>query len=312
MLSVVVKNGMDATFVLEEVGEPVPDPHEAIVRVEAVSLNLGEVRLGIMQMTTGTRPGWDFAGTVERAAADGSGPEAGTRVVGFTERGAWAQRIAIATRALAELPSAVTVQQAATLPVAGLTALRALAKGGLLLGQKVLINGASGGVGHLACQIASASGAQVVAAIRQDKHCSQAFADGAHEVIVDSSLAAAHRLGPFDLILESVGGGALANALTMLSRQGICVSYGNSSRDVAPVDVSKLYLTGSPRLEAMFLASEMQYEAPSTGLSRLVRAVEVGQIKPRIEVEAPWEEVDSIARQLFNRQIAGKAVLNIS
>jgi NADPH2:quinone reductase len=84
MLSVVVKKGMDTTFMLEEVGEPIPGPHEAIVSVEAVSLNLGEVRLGIMQMTAGTRPGWDFAGTVERSAADGSGPEVGTRVVGFT------------------------------------------------------------------------------------------------------------------------------------------------------------------------------------------------------------------------------------
>ncbi|ODV43931.1 hypothetical protein AWV79_13900 [Cupriavidus sp. UYMMa02A] len=148
--------------------------------------------------------------------------------------------------------------------------------------------------------------------LRQDKHRSQAFADGAHEVHVEPSLAAAHQFGPFDLILESVGGVALANALTMLSRQGVCVSYGNSSRDVAPIDVSKLYLTGSPRLEAMFLVSEMQHEAPSIGLSRLVHAVEVGLIRPRIEVEAPWEEVDSIARQLFNRQIAGKAVLNIS
>lgn len=86
MSSVVVKSGAGATFVLEEVDEPFPNQNEAIVRVKPVSLNLGEVRKGIMQMNAGMCPGLDFAGTVERAAVDGSGPKAGPRAVGFTER----------------------------------------------------------------------------------------------------------------------------------------------------------------------------------------------------------------------------------
>jgi NADPH:quinone reductase len=179
----------------------------------------------------------------------------------------------------------------------------------LILGQNVLINGASGGVGHFACQLARASGAHVIAAIRREELRQQTLDDGAHEVIVDAGLSAASSYGPFDLILESVGGAALVTALTMLERDGVCVAYGNSSREPAPIDVSKFYLTGRPRLEGLFLVSELRHEAPAIGLSRLLRLIEDGHLIPRIEVEAPWSDVDQIARMLFERKIAGKAVL---
>ena len=84
--------------------------------------------------------------------------------------GAWAERVAVRTDALAALPDAVSFGQAATLPVAGLTALWALERGGLLLDKRVLVTGASGGVGHLACQLARQAGAQVVGAVRQESH----------------------------------------------------------------------------------------------------------------------------------------------
>jgi len=106
---------------------PTPDRGEAIIRVRAISLNRGEVRRSTMA-PAGWRPGWDLAGTVERAASDGSGPKVGARVVGFLPEGAWAERVAVPTHALAELPEKVTFSQAATFPVAGLTALHALAR----------------------------------------------------------------------------------------------------------------------------------------------------------------------------------------
>ena len=91
----------------------------------------------------GARPGWDFAGVVEGGAADGSGPPPGTRVVGLLPSGAWAERVRAAGDWLAPLPDGVSDAQAACLPVAGLTALHALRQGGLLLGRKVLIDGAT-------------------------------------------------------------------------------------------------------------------------------------------------------------------------
>src|SRR3978361_946189 len=140
---------------------------EVTVRVRAISLNRGEVNRAVRSAEPGWRPGWDFAGTIEETAPDGSGPVKGTRVVGLLPSGAWAEVIRVPKDSVAPLPDQVSDAQAATLPVAGLTALHALRQGGLLLGRKVLIDGASGGVGHLACQLAAASGAIVHGHVRK-------------------------------------------------------------------------------------------------------------------------------------------------
>jgi len=159
-LAVVVDPDAPGRLVLKPVPEPVPDRGEAIVRVRAISLNRGEVRRSTMA-AAGWRPGWDLAGVIERAAADGTGPKVGERVVGFLPEGAWAQRVAVPKNALAELPEKVTFSQAATFPVAGLTALLALGKSGPLLGKRVLITGATGGVGDFAVQLARLAGVAV-------------------------------------------------------------------------------------------------------------------------------------------------------
>ena len=134
-----------------------PDRDEVAVRVTAISLNRGETRRAVQRAEPGWRSGWDFAGVAETAAGDGSGPRPGTRVVGILPSSAWAEWVNCRTHAVAALPDAVEDAEAATLPVAGLTALHALRQGGLLLGRKVLVDGASGGVGHLACQLAMAA-----------------------------------------------------------------------------------------------------------------------------------------------------------
>src|SRR5678816_1201149 len=127
--AVVVDPEAPGRLVIKPVPEPVPDRGEAIVAVRALSLNRGEVRRSTMA-PAGWRPGWDLAGVIERGAPDGSGPRAGARVVGFLPEGAWAERVVVPAHALAELPEKVTFSQAATFPVAGLTALHALGKNG--------------------------------------------------------------------------------------------------------------------------------------------------------------------------------------
>src|SRR6202158_5649472 len=195
--AVVVDPAVSGKLALKPVELRDPAPEEVAVRVGATSLTRAEPRRALQVAEPGWRPGWDFAGVVDTAATDGSGPKVGTRIVGMLPSGAWAERVNCRTHAVAALPDAVTDAQAATLPVAGLTALHALRQGGLLLGRKVLVDGASGGVGHLAVQLGADLGA-----------------------------AAAH--GPFHLILDSVGGTALAAALTMLGPGGTCVHFGVS------------------------------------------------------------------------------------
>src|SRR3990172_3918124 len=98
--AVVVDPEAPGRLVIRPVAEPVPDRGEAVVRVRAISLNRGEVRRSGMA-ADGWRPGWDLAGEVQRAAADGSGPRVGARVVGLLPQRAWAQRVALPTHALA-------------------------------------------------------------------------------------------------------------------------------------------------------------------------------------------------------------------
>ena len=128
---VVVDPAVPGRLAIREVGLRDPDRDEVSVRVTAISLNRGETRRALQVAEVGWRPGWDFAGIVETAAGDGSGPEAGTRVVGILPSGAWAERVNCRSHAVAVLPDGVSDTQAATLPVAGLTALHALRQGGL-------------------------------------------------------------------------------------------------------------------------------------------------------------------------------------
>jgi NADPH:quinone reductase-like Zn-dependent oxidoreductase len=136
-----------------------PRAMEALVSVKAISLNRGELVYRI-QGAAGTRLGWDLAGVVDQPAVEGPGPARGARVVGLLSSGAWAEQAAVPTNALAELEPSVTFAQAAALPTAGLTALAAIEHGRSLLARPVLVTGASGGVGFIACRLASLAGAR--------------------------------------------------------------------------------------------------------------------------------------------------------
>lgn len=310
--AVVVDPAAQARLRLGDVPMPTPQAHEALVRVAAVSLNRGEVRRS-QAAAAGWRPGWDFAGVVERAAADGSGPKEGTRVVGLLRMGAWAEVVAAPTEAIAPIPDGVDFTQAACLPVAGLTALHALEKGGLLLGRSVLITGASGGVGHLAVQLARASGAFVVGAARQESHRDEVVRAGAHEVAIGDDLAAsARRWAPYHLVLESVGGKSLTAALSMLREESTCVTFGSSGGAEVTFDVSEFYPLSSARLMGFLLFHELRREPASVGLSRLLTLVADGRLKPHVAVEGDWEQVGELAGRLMERAYTGKAVLHLN
>ncbi len=171
MLAIVNTPGGTAPVELRDVPEPEPAHTEALVEVRAFSLNRGELR-SFRNNEGGWIPGQDVAGVVLRQAASGEGPPAGARVVALVDEFGWAQRVAVPSHRLAVLPDAVSFAAAATLPVAGLTALRTLRHGGPLIGRRVLITGAAGGVGTLAIQIAARSGARVTAVVGGGEPCS--------------------------------------------------------------------------------------------------------------------------------------------
>jgi len=308
-----IKTDKDKRLVIAEVEPPKPQRSEAVVRVHAISINRGEVRRS-MAANEGFRPGWDIAGVVETAAADGSGPKAGQRVVGLLPVGAWAEQVAVKTDSLAVLPDSVSYAVASCLPVAGLTALHGLSKRGDLISRNVLITGASGGVGHFAMQLARLQGAHVVAAVRGEKQAAFAKQHGAHAtaVIGDNPMLAAAQ-GPYDLILESVGGDSLSAAAKMLATGGVCVTFGASGAAEAKIEIAPLYLKGGCSLYGLALFHELVHrESASIGLARLLSLVADEQLRVHIAVEKPWTAIDEVARDLISRQYVGKAVLHVT
>jgi len=305
--AVVVDPGAPGRLVIRAVPDPVPDRSEAVVRVRALSLNRGEVRRAGMA-AAGWRPGWDLAGEVERAADDGSGPRPGARVVGLVPEGAWAERLAVPTHALAELPEQVTLAQAATFPVAGLTALLALGKRGPLLGRRVLVTGATGGVGDFAVQLARLAGAHVTASARRADQAPALRTLGAQEVVVGDAIPPSPK---YDLIIESVGGRTLGTALGALGRGGMCITLGVSASPEVTFDAREFFIAGRTTLYGFYLFTELGSEPASVGLRRLADLVAAGQLTPHVSLERPWTEIARVAQDLMARRFPGKAVLTL-
>ncbi len=227
--------GVDGSgLALVDVAEPSPRSNEAVVRLRATSVNRGEVA-HLRDEDPGQVLGWDVAGDVVESAADGSGPSSGQRVVGIVDGHAWAELVCVPTHAMSVLPDEVSYAAASVLPIAGLTAWRALELGGFLLGRRVLITGGAGGVGRLAIQLARLSGAQVTAVVGRPERVDGLRELGADEVVVGIE----HATGRYDVILESVGGASLARSMEVLSDEGTLVTYGRSSGEAG---ASRLWL----------------------------------------------------------------------
>ena len=308
--AVLVTPGAPGSLAVGETQRRQPLPGEALVKVHAISLNLGEVRRAQSE-SKGLNTGWDFAGTVIRGALNGKGPQAGARVVGLADRGAWAEEVVVPSAQVAVIPDAVTFAQAATLPVAGLTALYALEQRGGVLGRRVLVTGASGGVGHFACQLGVRAGAHVVALVRNPQTAELARQTGAHSVVAGEDAGAAGVHGPYDLIVDGVGGAVLGRALSMLAKDGICVTYGVSAGSAVTFDARTFFRSGRPVLYGLYLFEEFYQRPAWNGLTRLATMIAAGTLHPHISREASWAEIGVVAQALLDRKISGKAVLHV-
>lgn len=305
MLAVVNTPNGPEPVAIREVAEPSPKANEALVAIQAFSLNRGELRL-FQARPEGWRPGQDVAGVVLRQAADGSGPAAGTRVVALCDWEGWAERVAVPSHRMAALPDNVDFAAAAALPVAGLTALRTLRHGAPLLGKRVLITGAAGGVGNLAVQLAARSGARVTAIVGNAERARVAEKLGAAEIV--SGIAAAQ--GRYALILEAAGGASLTAALDRIEAKGIIVVFGNSSGEPAPLDFRQFAEHQNARIQGFHYFTSEPEERFGPDLALLVSLVADGSLTPRIVTQS-WRDIPRIGPLLRNRQIAGKAVFTI-
>lgn len=303
MRALVADGAAPGGIALREVPEPVPAAGEVLVEVRAFSLNRGELRM-LGTAADGWRPGWDFAGVLRSDVEHG--PRAGARIVGIRESGAWAERVAVPRAWIAELPADLPFAQAAALPTAGLTALRVLRLGPAILGRRVLVTGATGGVGRLAIQLAHLGGAEVTALVSGGSARAAGLRElGASEVVSDVG-----RLrGRFDLVLESVGGDTLGRLVTMVHPQGTLVMFGNSSNAPTTFNVRDVYLDALIRLQGF----ELFFGGEPFGrdLEYLVRLVREGKLDPQLAGELPWERIPEALERLRHRDVAGKLVLTL-
>jgi len=291
---------------LNEVPEPVPQPDEAIVEVHAFSLNRGELAL-LASRPQGWRPGQDVAGVIVQPAADGSGPDKGTRVVAWVDGAGWSQRVAAPTARIAALPDNVSFASAATLPVAGVTALRALRQGGFLLGQRVLITGAAGGVGRFAVQLATLAGAEVTGVVSSSDRAAGLTELGATALVPNVREAD----GLFDLILESVGGASLSGAISKVAPEGTIVVFGNSSREETSISFSDFAGHAFAHIIPFFVYLSGTPASMGEDLAKLVSMVASGKLKPEIGLEDSWHNVYKAAAALRDRKVNGKAVFHV-
>jgi NADPH:quinone reductase-like Zn-dependent oxidoreductase len=298
-------SGDQALVALRDVEVPAPAADEALVGVEAFSVNRGEILL----LAAGRQdpPGKDIAGRVLQAAADGSGPAAGTRVVAHVDGGGWAEQVRVPSARMAVLPDEVSTDAAAALPLAGLTALRLLRAAGGVAGRRLLLTGASGGVGHYLVELAAAVGVRVTAVTSTPARGEKLLELGADAVVTSVEEAD----GPFDVAIDSVGGDVFGQALLKLGRDGLMLWFGQASAEPAKADFFALP-EGPIDVTIRSLHYWTEADRDREDLATLVHLVATGRLHPEIGETADWTETPRVLASVRDRRVRGNAVLTLS
>ncbi|WP_185845074.1 zinc-binding dehydrogenase [Nonomuraea sp. WAC 01424] len=302
MRALVVDPGAEGRFA--DVPEPVPGPGQALVEVHRTSINFSELR-HMGRLPEGTVLGYDAAGVVLRAAADGTGPAEGTRVAAFGA-GAWAERAAFDTGSIAAVPDGVDLAVAAAVPMSGLSALRSLRAAGASPGSRVLVTGASGSVGRLAVQLARLAGAHVIASVSTPERARTL----PPSVTAPPVEVAAGRDGvaPVDVVIEVVGGETLVAAWGLLKPGGNLQSVGWASGRPAVFPPGSTFSLGPARS----LNSFGDVTSPGPDLTFLLDLVATGRLSVEIGHRESWERLKQAAAAQLDRTITGKIVLDIA
>ena len=311
---------------LEDVDRPVAGDDQVLVRVKAASLNALDWHFTtgtpyVMRLTAGLRApkrqtlGVDVAGTVEAVGRNVTTFQPGDEVFGVGS-GSCAEYVVASADRIVHKPAEVTFEQAAAMPTAAVTALQALRdRGQLEPGQKVLVNGAAGGVGTFAVQIAKAFGAEVTA-VCSTRNVDTVRSLGADHVIdytvVDFTGAEVVASGErYDVMIDNVGNRSPAKCRRVLSRNGICVVVSGPKKNRLLGPVTHLIATLAYFMFVRQKAKSFVADATSEPLLYLRELLESGQITPVIERTYALSEAPEALRYLGTGHARGKLVITI-
>ncbi|MFF8955115.1 zinc-binding dehydrogenase [Streptomyces sp. NPDC014894] len=308
MRALIVDRSAPGQLRLAETPDPVPAPHQALVRVTAISPNPAEFRYILPGAPDGSVIGWDAAGVVERAAADGSGPAAGAPVTTLGLGEGWAELRAVDTALIGAVPEGADLGEMSTLPVSGGTALRALRRLGPILGRRVLVNGATGAVGRFAVQLAARGGAHVVAVARRPGAADELRALGAHEVVTGPGGIAA----PVDGVLDQVGGPDLAAYFDALGEGGTLVLTGAASGGATAFAPGSLLADPARQDRSIVTFFEMSGGGVDRDLTWLAAETAAGRLRTHTVWRGDWTDAAGTLDAVRESRLPGKAVLDLS
>ena len=320
---VYTRYGSPDVLEFREITKPVPDDDQILVKVRAASINPLDwhfisgkpyfARLLAMGLRRPQVPrlGVDLAGQVEAMGKNVTQFKIGDEVFGG-KTGAFAEYVCVrADRAIVLKPANLTFEQAASVPIAAITALQSLRdKGKLQAGQRVLINGASGGVGTFAVQIAKSFGAEVTG-VCSGRNAEMVQSIGADHVIDYTKQDFTQGEERYDLILDCVGNQSLAGFRRVLTPKGICVMIGggglNDGQWIGPLARPIQALISSPFVSQDFtmILAELNKE----DLSFLSDLMTSGKVKPVIDRSYKLSQIREAIAYLEEGHARGKVVI---
>lgn len=305
-----------------EVSRPEPGPDELLVRVAAVSLNAFDWhQYRGDPLLVRTREGWrveaprvlgaDLSGIVEAVGEGVTDYAAGDRVIAEISRGALAEHALVPTTLCAKIADAVDVVSAAAVPMAGLTAIKALRDCAKVQhGESVLVWGASGGVGHLAVQIARILGASRVDAVCSARNAAMVRGVGADEVFdyASSTLPT----GPYDVIIDTVSTRSLRQLKPLLSGTGRIATLGGIAN-------GKILGPGRPIIGRMIASALFRVphekvfaDINAEDLAWLADRLADGSLTPVIQRTYGLDEIRDACRTLEEGHVAGKLIIRVN
>ena len=293
---------------IEDAPEPRPLPTEVLVRVKAIGLNPLEARLRAGEFPLMGRPpfvlGWDISGVVGEAPQTWRfrpGDEVSGMPLFPRAANAYAEVVAAPALHLVRKPASLSHVEAAALPVVGLTAWQGLVDlAGVTEGDRVLVHGGGGGVGHVAIQIAKALGAYVIATSSGSK---RKFVEGlgADEVIDYTTVDFTEAVRDIDVVLDTIGGETVRRSLRVLRPGGhlVTATSEDDSELTAACEAAGMRFSG------------IAVDPDPVALRGLVELVEQGRLRVHVQETFPFERVADAHRLLDSGHLQGKLVLTV-